>query len=213
VTNLINRFGKKAQPGEVLFREQEEGREMFVLQSGKVRLTRRIRGAEKFLADLGPGEFFGEMAILNNKPRSATATVVEEAQLLVIDPKTFEAMIKTNTEIAVRMIKKLAKRLDDANEQIETLLLRDANSRVVHCLIHIARAQGKRGDGGVSVVASVAEIVQRTGIDPERVEGVLERMERSSLVARVGDEIIIPDLAKLDEFLEFLEMREKFGGM
>lgn len=213
MASLIERFGRKKAAGEILFREDEPGSEMFVLQSGKVRLTKRIRGVEKLLADVGPGEFFGEMAILNNKPRTATATVLEDAQLLVIDPKTFEAMIKANTEIAVRMIKKLAKRLDDANEQIETLLLRDTNSRVVHCIINAARAAGAPGEGGVLVKLGAPEIENRTGIDRERVEGVLERMERSQLLSRMGGELLVPDVGKLAEFLEFLEMREKFGSV
>lgn len=213
MTSLIERFGRKKAAGEILFSEDEPGSEMFVLQSGKVRLTKRIRGVEKLLADIGPGEFFGEMAILNNKPRTATATVLEDAQLLVIDPKTFEAMIKANTEIAVRMIKKLAKRLDDANEQIETLLLRDTNSRVVHCIINAARAAGAPGEGGVLVKIGPAEIENRTGIDRERVDGVLERMERSQLLSRMGADLLVPDVGKLAEFLEFLEMREKFGSV
>jgi CRP/FNR family cyclic AMP-dependent transcriptional regulator len=213
VSTLIDRFGRRKAAGEVLFKEDEVGTEMFVLQSGKIRLTKNIRGVEKLLADIGPGEFFGEMAILNNKPRTATATVLEDAQLLVIDPKTFEAMIKSNTEIAVRMIKKLAKRLDDANEQIETLLLRDTNSRVVHCIINAARASGAQTPDGVVVRVSSDDIENRTGIDRERVDGVMERMERSQLLHRRGGELLVPDVSKLAEFLEFLEMREKFGSV
>ena len=132
MSSLIERFGRSVPAGQVLFREGDPGTEMFVIQSGRVRLTRTIRGQDKLLAELGPGEFFGEMSIINDKPRTATAVIAEDAQLLVLDPKTFEAMIKANTEIAVRMIKKLAKRLDDANAQIENLLLGDANSRIAH---------------------------------------------------------------------------------
>ena len=84
-----------------------------------------MRDIEKILAILGPGEFFGEMAIISNKPRNATAVVEETARLLVIDPKTFEGMIRGNSEIAVRMIKKLAERLSEADAQIENLLLSD----------------------------------------------------------------------------------------
>ncbi len=211
MSNLLERFGRTLTAGEVLFKENEKGEHMFVIQSGKVRITKRVRGAERVLADLGAGEFFGEMAILNNKPRMATATVLEDAKLLVIDPKTFEAMIKANTEIAVRMIKKLAKRLDDADDQIETLLLRDTNSRVVHCLINIARAGGRQSEGGIQVGLNVMDIMARTGIDDHRIEGVIERMERSQLLQRHGSDVLIPSLAKLEEFLEFLEMREKFG--
>jgi len=78
----------------VLFREGEPGKEMFVLQSGKIAISKKVRDVEKVLAVLGPGEFFGEMAIISNKPRNASAIVEEDAKLLVIDPRTFEGMIR-----------------------------------------------------------------------------------------------------------------------
>jgi CRP/FNR family cyclic AMP-dependent transcriptional regulator len=209
--SLLERFGRKVPADTVLFKEDESGREMYVIQSGKVRLTREVRGEEQVLVDLGAGEFFGEMSILNDKPRSATATVIEDAQLLVLDPKTFEAMIKANTEIAVRMIKRFAKRLEDANERIENLLLKDVNSRVVHHVIQMARQGGETVPEGIRVLVDVAEITMKTGIDPERIQSVISRMERSQLVIPDGEHLLVPDVTKLDEFLEFLEMREKFG--
>ena len=115
---LFQRFGKEFKRGDVLFREGEPGKEMYVIQSGKVNITKTVRENAKILATLGAGEFFGEMSILNNKPRSAGAVVAEDAKLLVIDPKTFEAMIRGNVEIAVRLIKKLSDRLQEADEQI-----------------------------------------------------------------------------------------------
>ena len=72
---LFARFGKVCAAGTVLFREGETGTTMYVLQAGRVRITKSIKGEDKMLAILGPGEFFGEMAILNDKPRTATATV------------------------------------------------------------------------------------------------------------------------------------------
>ena len=110
---LFQRFGKEFPKGTVLFREGETGKEMFVLQAGRVVITKTVRDTEKTLAVLGPGEFFGEMALISNKPRNATAAVEEASRLLVIDPKTFEGMIRGNSEIAVRMIKKLAERLGE----------------------------------------------------------------------------------------------------
>lgn len=208
---MIERFGRVAPAGTVVFKEGEPGREMFVLQSGKVRLTRTIRGTEKLLAELSAGEFFGEMSIINDKPRMATATVVEDAQLLVLDPRTFEAMIKANGEIAVRMIKKLAARLDAANAQIENLLLGDANSRVVHALIQLAVAHAPLADGGFLVAANAAALAQRTGVEDQKVAEVLSRLERSRLVLTRPEGLLVPNLVKLQEFLEFLEMRERFG--
>ena len=105
---LFNKFGREIPRGTVLFREGDSGKEMYVVQSGQVAISKRVRDVEKVLAHLGPGEFFGEMAIISNTARTATATVASDARLLVIDPKTFEAMVRGNAEIAVRMIKKLA---------------------------------------------------------------------------------------------------------
>src|ERR1700760_1424535 len=127
---LFQRFGREFKRGDVLFREGEPGKEMYVIQSGRVNIIKTVRDTEKILATLGAGEFFGEMALLNNKPRSAGAAMAEDGKLLVIDPRTFEAMIRGNVEIAVRLIKKLSDRLQEADEQIENLLLRDPSSRV-----------------------------------------------------------------------------------
>lgn len=92
--SLFPRFGREFSVGEVLFREGETGDEMFVIQNGQVRITKLVAGEQRPLATLGRGEFVGEMAILNEKPRTATATVVEDAKLLVIGAKTLELMIE-----------------------------------------------------------------------------------------------------------------------
>jgi CRP/FNR family transcriptional regulator, cyclic AMP receptor protein len=209
--SLIERFGRQAPAGTVLFREGETGREMFVLQAGRVRLTRMSNGVEQHLADLNAGEFFGEMSILNDKPRMATATVSEDAQLLVLDPRTFEAMIKANSEIAVRMIKKLAGRLDQANQRIDNLLLEDPNSRVVHLLLQ--QPQLAHPAGGVAINLDRTTIAARTYLEPERVADVLGRLDRSRLVLEVPTGLHVPDVQKLADFLEFLGMRERFNDM
>jgi CRP-like cAMP-binding protein len=207
--SLQEKYQRQVPAGTVLFREGDEGTEMYVLQAGAVRITRYIRGEEQLLAELGPGEFFGEMSILNDKPRSATATVSEDATLLTLGPKTFEAMVRANTEIAVRMIRKLAGRLDEANDRIENLLLQDVNSRVVHSLISAARQSTEADDAVLGV--TLEELAGRTGIEQRRVEDVLGRMERSRLLTREAGKIHIGSIQKLEEFLEFLEMRERFG--
>ena len=207
--SLIERFGRTAAAGTVLFKEGDAGGEMFVLQTGKVRLTRSLRGVEQMLADLGPGEFFGEMSIINEKPRTATATAVVDSQLLALDPRTFEAMIKANTKIAVHMIKKFARRLDEANAQIETLLLHDANSRVVHALL--LTASNVRDGMGATLKIGAHELEQRTGVEGSKVREVLVRLEKSRLVLPSDDGLQVPDVSKLQSFLEFLELRERFG--
>jgi CRP/FNR family transcriptional regulator, cyclic AMP receptor protein len=209
---LYERFGREFPKGHLLFKDGEPGKEMFVIQSGKVRISKEMRGVEKTLVVLGAGAFFGEMSILNNKPRSATATVEEEAKLLVIYPKTFEAMVRGNAEIAIRMIKTLAQRLQETDEQIENLLLKDHNSRVVHFLCHQAK-RGSQQPDGVLVELGVKELAAKIGLDLEPVNEVISKLMRAKLLRIVDNGLIVHDVNKLREFLEFLEMREKFGDI
>jgi len=210
---LFNKFGREFPKGTVLFREGESGKEMYVIQTGMIAISKQVRDVEKTLATLGPGEFFGEMAIISNKPRTATATVAEPARCLVIDPKTFEAMVRGNAEIAVRMIKKLADRLQEADAQIENLLLRDANSRVVHYLAHAAETRGRPAPGGVKIDVALATLPSMLGIDTQQLDGVLEKLSKVKIATVEADGVVVPDAKKLREFLEFLEMKEKFGDL
>ena len=207
---LFQRFGRAFPRGTVLFREGEPGREMFVVHQGRVTIAMRAGEVEKILTTLGPGEFLGEMAILNNRPRTATATCAEDCKLLVIDARTFEAMIRSSAEIAVRLIKKLADRLAEADAQIETLLLTDAASRVVHWLAGAAE-RGERTPAGQRVGVGRAELAARVGVRPEQAEEALQRLLRARLVQVEGGSLLVPDLARLRHFLEFLQMKAQFG--
>ena len=210
---LFQRFGKEFPKGTVLCREGEPGKEMWVIQSGKVAITKKVRDVEKELALLGPGEFLGEMAIISNKPRNASATVREDARLLVIDPKTFEAMIRGNSEIAVRMIKMLSGRLSDADAQIEALLLADPSSRVVQHLLNVCQSHGEAGPDGVEVEFPVRELPRLLGVGEPAIHHLLARLERAGLITLAGDRVTVPETARLFDFLRFLEMKWKFGDL
>ncbi len=209
---LFQKFGKEIPRGTVLFREGDPGHEMFVVQSGRVHIAKHVGDVEKVLSSLGPGEFFGEMSILNNKPRSATATCAEDSKLLVVDAKTFEAMIRGNAEIAVRMIKKLADRLQETNEQIENLLFHDASTRVVHFLATAAE-RVPRGAGGHRVEVRPEELPGRVGARPDAVQETIDKLLKSKIVALDGGAFVVPDVAKLRHFLEFLQMKAQFGDL
>lgn len=209
---LFARFGKTCPAGTVLFKEGDEGATMYVLQSGRVRISKEGKDGSKTLAVLGPGEFFGEMAILNRKPRTASAEVVEPARLLVLDAKTFEAMVLSNVEIAVRLIKKLARRLDNADTLIEILMHRDPKARVILGLSREAEQGGiEQDDGSVLVPLSREDLAAQVGLTPDEVSDVLSRLTRLRMVDETVDGFVIQDVLRLSEFLEFLEMRDKFG--
>lgn len=197
--------------GAQLFVEGDPGTEMYVIQSGRVELTRKLGGLDKVLAELPAGEFFGEMAILNRKPRSASARVVADAKLLVIDGETFELMLRNNTEIAVRLIHKLAARLERANQQIESLLMRDTNHRVVTTLRAVAKLQGVPVEDGVRVLMTEQDLATRLMIESEEITVALEKLSKVGLVTPVAGGFLVAEDGQLQDFLEFQEIRERYG--
>ncbi|HEY4118351.1 MAG TPA: Crp/Fnr family transcriptional regulator [Byssovorax sp.] len=209
---LFARFGREFQPDEVLFREGEAGEVMFVIQSGSVRITKEVGGDAKVLAVLGPGEFLGEMAILNGKPRTATAVVIEPTRCLVIEARTLESMVARNAEIALRLIKKLAKRLDSADTLIEILMHQDPKARVMLALSRHADAFGEVTADGIRIRTTADEIAREVGIDPSISRDVMDRLKRLRLATEEPNAIVVADVGRLQDFLEFLEMPQKFGG-
>jgi CRP/FNR family transcriptional regulator, cyclic AMP receptor protein len=117
------KFGKDFPKGTILFHEGNPGREMFIVQKGKVQVRKKVGSGEEVLAELGDGEFFGEMALLVGMNRSATVEVIEDSKILVVSPETFENLLRSNLEIAVKMLKKMASRLRNLDEHLETVLL------------------------------------------------------------------------------------------
>jgi CRP-like cAMP-binding protein len=211
---LQKKLSRTYKAGTVLFREGEPGANMFVIQSGSVQITRWVGGQEAVLAVLPAGEFFGEMSIINNRPRSATATMIEDGLLLEIDGKTFEAMIRGNAEIAVRMVKKLADRLEQANRQIEMLLYREPNHRVVHFLRGEAQRVGRPHPAGVAIPINEEALAERVGLNRDEVRLVLNRLDLARLLSRSpdGETLVVSEVGKLQDFLDFLELKERFGG-
>ncbi len=208
---LFKLFGKEFPAGTVLTREGDTGDEMFIIQSGKVKIIKRVGDREKLLAVLGPGDFFGEMAILLQEPRSADAVVEEDAKILVITSQTFRDMIKANPDIAFKIMKKLAKRVKDTTEQIADLLSKDKNQKVVNAVLRFAREQGRETEEGIEIEISVDDLAKYTGLPMEDVEEVLKKMMRAGLISITGRGFAVPSLEKLNKFLEYLMMKEQFG--
>ena len=222
--DALDRFARDFPPGTVLFEEGQPGDYMYVVQSGEVEIRRQVGETERVLAVLPPGEFFGEMAILNGRPRSATAVVKTAARLLVIEGRTFEAMLRARPEIALRIIKSLASRLENANQHVELLLLPTPNHRVVQCLRHMAEEQmtlaGAHFSPGTAILVpkQVEDIAARVGLPVHEVIDVVDRLRSARLVMLAedagieGNGFIVPEVGRLLEFLEFLNLKDRFGA-
>jgi CRP-like cAMP-binding protein len=108
-------------PGEVVFAEGDAGGEMFIIQSGRVEILKVIGGEDRRLAILEKGDFFGEMAMLEELPRNATARAIDQVSALTVSPITFDQMLRENPEIVVRMMRKLSARLRQVENDLDRM--------------------------------------------------------------------------------------------
>ena len=108
--------------GDFVFRQDEEGDQMYIVQSGQVAIRKSIGGKRTTVTVLEKGDFFGEMSILERLPRTADAEVIEDAGIITINTQIFGDMIRSNPEIAVRMLRKYSMRMREYSEQLENLM-------------------------------------------------------------------------------------------
>jgi CRP-like cAMP-binding protein len=185
----------------VVFFENEEGDFFFTIVEGRIKVTiLGDDGREVILSILGPGDFFGEIALLDNEPRSATAIAIEDTELLSLHRVDFQGALTDNRSISVALIKILSARLRRANHQISTLALLDVYGRVARVIVDMAREEGRRlRDGHIAFRrATHQEIANRIGTTRETVTRMLKELERQGLIHAEGKEMVVgPDFEKM----------------
>lgn len=134
----FDRFTKKYEPGQVIIAEFEPGESFYLIQKGTVQLVKCVNGQNKNLDILKPGEFFGEMAILDNSPRSATCIALGNVQCLEFNKANFELLITGNPQIALNILKLFCKRIYDQKRRFKILAIQDPQARVadVFCMLN-----------------------------------------------------------------------------
>jgi CRP-like cAMP-binding protein len=173
---------------------------MYVIRAGKVRVLKESHGRQRVVTTLGPGDFFGEMAVVTGQPRSATAEVIEDADLLKIPADKLQEMVSGAGEVAIRLIRHLAERLENANRFIDVLLEDDITARVVLELQDMIQS----AEGSTAPDITDKELALKLGVDKNDVRGALRRLTRVGVLEVSAGFVLIKDNARLEEFLEFI---------
>lgn len=105
---IVSMQRRHYQSGEMLFEEGQDGKAVFVIKSGRVELTRRVGDSPRTLGILGPGQMFGEMALLERMKRTARATMVEEGEIYLLYTATLETLIQRHPAIGIRLLRNMA---------------------------------------------------------------------------------------------------------
>ncbi|HSO40645.1 MAG TPA: Crp/Fnr family transcriptional regulator [Labilithrix sp.] len=205
---LLEQYGRTFEQGEVLFREGDPATEAYLLHGGRVRLLKRVRMVERSLSVLRAGDLFGEGALLDGALRTSTAVALGEGVALVLDRPALRQILERFPSLSERILTQLVRRLRDAEDQIEVLMLRDTQSKVISALLKMSRATA----GPADLLVSPVELSSRVGLDVETVKRAVQRLRDQQYVKIVGERVEIPDLDALRRLYGLLGSKEELRG-
>jgi membrane protein len=172
---LFRKFGRPYPAGSLVFQEGSQGREMYFILAGRIRLERKAGSTLKPLAELGPGNYFGEMAALAESPRTATAYAAEDTELAVIDGDVFRQLLRESDDVALHMLQEFSRRIQHTNAALDEF----SQSRVqMLVLIHLLRFWPKD--------STLEHLALAAGVDIELLPAILARLEAQEILQRDG---------------------------
>lgn len=195
--NLVRRSRKqKYSTRSTIMHKGELGDDTYLILRGKVKvMVTHADGREIILNILKSGDFFGEMAVFDNMPRSATVIAAEDCEVLIISRENITDLIKRNPQIAFKLLSDMSRRVREADEQISSLAHLGAKGRVAQTLMKLSREANWITDEGYQVVPKppVADIAAMSGTSPETVSLVLDELAKRKIIRETKDHIIIYD--------------------
>ncbi len=207
IEELIERHGKIYPPQTLVFKEGEKGNTMFIIHEGEIEIKKRSGRKEKNIAILTKGEFFGEMAMLTGKPRSATAVTRSESILIEISQDQFENVIRSYPHVAIEILRKMAHRLWRTDQILENLLLGDRESQIINVILQLAREAGGEAPG-VKVHLDLDELESRVAADAPLIKSILYRLHTLGYIQVKERMIFILRPKKLQQLIDFYEWKE-----
>lgn len=198
--------GLKLGAREILFSKGDPGDRLYLVAKGRVRVgVVSAEGREVTYALIGPGQMFGEIAVLDGGERTADATAVEPSELLAFERRDVLAVIRANPDYALRLIEILCSRMRHADELLEDIFFLSLPGRLAKQLLNLGDQIGERpakGEKGVTIRMSQQAVADHMGISRESVNKVLSKWEQSGIVSLWRGQITIHDRDGLEGFQE-----------
>ncbi len=198
---LYEKYGQSIKAGRVIFNEGDEGQHMYIIQDGTVRITRSIEGKEHVLADLGKGDFFGEMAIVSRIRRTATATAVTPVELLTFDRQGFQSMIEKNSKIAMNVIDKLCRRVEQANTQIQRLFQKNQES-LVALNLYYRFLEKPSEEPALAFDRAAKEIGMELEVPGDKIRETIHQLAEKGIVSVSGNALRLTSKERLSAIAE-----------
>jgi len=207
----FTRFARSYQPGEMIFAEYEPGDSFYLIQAGRVKISKIVGDIEKTIDILQPPEIFGEMAILEGAPRSATAQAVDTVKVLEFNRANFEVLMMGNPQIALRLLKLFTKRIWDQKRRFMILTLEDPQAKIADVFLMLAETSAAIGAGEQDgekreFKVTIDDVAHWAGIGGQEAQTVLGHFANQRRVELFEDRIVVRNIS---DFSRFVNSRRK----
>jgi CRP/FNR family transcriptional regulator len=190
--------------GEVVFREGDGGDTCYIVRSGLARAVRQHSdGRSITLAHFGAGDIFGELAMFDEEPRSATVDVIDEVEVVAIPGRDMQRLMREHPEIAVKLNAALAQRLRATNERLARQSFQTVQSRVAAVLAQmvVTARSGNEGEGDVVIALTQADLAKLAGSSRESASRFLATLERSGVITQGRGRLTVHDPSALEGYV------------
>ncbi len=200
----FERFAKNYEPGEVIIAEYEPGDSFYLIQSGRVQLVKCVNGTKKNLDILKAGEFFGEMAILDNSPRSATCMAVGNVKCLEFNKENFELLITGNPQMALLLLKLFCKRIYDQKRRFRILVVKDLQARLadVFMMLDEMNPVSNVAEKQRRFNVTISDISHWAGLSPEVTRDEINKLVEKRKIEVYDNYIIVSNINDLKRLYE-----------
>jgi CRP-like cAMP-binding protein len=207
--NALGHYAKSYRNGQIIFAEFEVGNTFYLIQSGEVELTKLGENMEKTLAILKPMEMFGEMAILESSPRSATAIARGSCKLLEFDRENFDDLMMRLPEMALKLLKLFITRMHTSKIHYIQIKKQDPLDRLVETFVQLAQglpAENYVGDV-LAVPVEVDTLARLSGLSIEQTRSTLEELSKEKKVEVHTDNILLKKFSFFRKHFDSLSER------
>ncbi len=193
--------------GKTVFEAGDDGHALYVIKKGKVKVSHsNLDGKEKVLAYLGPGEVFGEMSMVDERPRSATATAIKPTMLYALYLEEYWGLINRYPRIAHNLARIIARRLREMNHEVEVLTFKEARGKVAYALLKLHRHNyGEPTRRGRLLAVTQRQLADMAGTSRETVTRVVNEFEMRGFLESNQGTIELFDARGLEKVLYDLD--------
>jgi len=204
----FGRFAKTFKAGEMIFSEVEPGDNFYLIQAGRVQLVKVIGEIEKTLDILQPSEMFGEMAILEKSPRSATAIAMDNVTVLEFNSQNFEVLMMGNPQIALKLLRMFAKRIYDSKRRFMILTLEEPQAKVADVFLMLDESQADidKTTEKREFKTNVDGVAHWAGMTVNAARDVLGHFANQRRIEIYPDKIVVKNI---NDFSRFVNSRRK----